>query len=150
MVWNVTSRASALREIAKPTSMDKRLPKRFRHPRMLLTLCCSQDLPNAMNAADITDKLGLHSLRQRNWLEHPPCRFAFLCAVFRIAPVHACTRPSRRSTDRRGADTHVSSRGNNHLRAALLRRQEKSHKFLVLQVYPGDVRDLRGGAVRGA
>ena len=26
-----------------------------------------QDLPNAMNAAEITDKLGLHSLRQRNW-----------------------------------------------------------------------------------
>ena len=26
-----------------------------------------QDLPNAMNAAEITDKLGLHSLRNRNW-----------------------------------------------------------------------------------
>ena len=26
-----------------------------------------QDLPNAMNAAEITDKLGLHSLRGRNW-----------------------------------------------------------------------------------
>jgi len=25
------------------------------------------DLPNAMNAAEITDKLGLHSLRQRHW-----------------------------------------------------------------------------------
>uniref|UniRef100_A0A7I4DDY0 Uncharacterized protein n=1 Tax=Physcomitrium patens TaxID=3218 RepID=A0A7I4DDY0_PHYPA len=24
-------------------------------------------LPNAMNAAEITDKLGLHSLRQRHW-----------------------------------------------------------------------------------
>ncbi|MGG6498316.1 UNVERIFIED_CONTAM: ADP-ribosylation factor-like protein, partial [Bacteroidetes bacterium 56_B9] len=27
-----------------------------------------QDLPNAMNAAEITDKLGLHSLRQRAWV----------------------------------------------------------------------------------
>ena len=26
----------------------------------------SEDLPNAMNAAEITDKLGLHSLRQRH------------------------------------------------------------------------------------
>jgi hypothetical protein len=26
-----------------------------------------QDLPNAMNAAEITDKLGLHNLRQRKW-----------------------------------------------------------------------------------
>ncbi|WZZ67729.1 hypothetical protein YC2023_079099 [Brassica napus] len=25
------------------------------------------NLPNAMNAAEITDKLGLHSLRQRHW-----------------------------------------------------------------------------------
>jgi hypothetical protein len=28
-------------------------------------------LPNAMNAAEITDKLGLHSLRQRAWVRHP-------------------------------------------------------------------------------
>jgi ADP-ribosylation factor protein 1 len=32
-----------------------------------------QDLPNAMNAADITDKLGLHSLRQRNWYIQATC-----------------------------------------------------------------------------
>ena len=30
-------------------------------------------LPNAMNAADITDKLGLHSLRQRNWYIQATC-----------------------------------------------------------------------------
>lgn len=34
---------------------------------MLLVFANKQDLPNAMNAAEITDKLGLHSLRQRNW-----------------------------------------------------------------------------------
>ena len=34
---------------------------------MLLVFANKQDLPNAMNAAEITDKLGLHSLRQRHW-----------------------------------------------------------------------------------
>lgn len=33
----------------------------------------SQDLPNAMNAAEITDKLGLHSLRHRNWYIQATC-----------------------------------------------------------------------------
>lgn len=32
-----------------------------------------QDLPNAMNAAEITDKLGLHSLRNRNWYIQAAC-----------------------------------------------------------------------------
>ncbi|TTB70982.1 ADP-ribosylation factor 1 [Bagarius yarrelli] len=31
------------------------------------------DLPNAMNAAEITDKLGLHSLRHRNWYIQATC-----------------------------------------------------------------------------
>nr|CAD7264326.1 unnamed protein product [Timema shepardi] len=31
------------------------------------------DLPNAMNAAEITDKLGLHSLRNRNWYIQATC-----------------------------------------------------------------------------
>ncbi|CAL1300834.1 unnamed protein product [Larinioides sclopetarius] len=34
---------------------------------LLLIFADKQDLPNAMNAAEITDKLGLHSLRNRNW-----------------------------------------------------------------------------------
>ncbi|XP_036192583.1 ADP-ribosylation factor 1-like [Myotis myotis] len=34
---------------------------------VLLVLANKQDLPNAMNAAEITDKLGLHSLHHRNW-----------------------------------------------------------------------------------
>ncbi|KAK3413193.1 hypothetical protein EUGRSUZ_I01779 [Eucalyptus grandis] len=33
----------------------------------------TQDLPNAMNAAEITDKLGLHSLRQRHWYIQSTC-----------------------------------------------------------------------------
>ncbi|KAH9391106.1 GTP binding [Tyrophagus putrescentiae] len=31
------------------------------------------DLPNAMSAAEITDKLGLHSLRNRNWYIQATC-----------------------------------------------------------------------------
>lgn len=38
---------------------------------LLLVFANKQDLPNAMNAAEITDKLGLHSLRQRQWLVTP-------------------------------------------------------------------------------
>jgi len=30
-------------------------------------------LPNAMNAPEITDKLGLHSLRNRNWYIQATC-----------------------------------------------------------------------------
>ncbi|XP_008146631.1 ADP-ribosylation factor 1-like isoform X1 [Eptesicus fuscus] len=34
---------------------------------ILLVFANKQDLPNAMNTAEITDKLGLHSLHNRNW-----------------------------------------------------------------------------------
>ena len=34
---------------------------------VLLIFANKQDLPHAMNAAEITDKLGLQSLRNRNW-----------------------------------------------------------------------------------
>jgi len=34
---------------------------------LLLVFANKQDLPNAMPAAEITDKLGLHGLRQRTW-----------------------------------------------------------------------------------
>jgi ADP-ribosylation factor protein 1 len=37
---------------------------------ILLVFANKQDLPNAMSAAEITDKLGLHSLRQRAWVCH--------------------------------------------------------------------------------
>ncbi|XP_054027411.1 ADP-ribosylation factor 1-like [Dryobates pubescens] len=40
---------------------------------VLLVLANKQDLPNAMNAAEITDKLGLHSLRHRNWYIQATC-----------------------------------------------------------------------------
>ena len=34
---------------------------------VLLVFANKQDLPNAVNVAEITDKLGLHSLRQCHW-----------------------------------------------------------------------------------
>jgi ADP-ribosylation factor protein 1 len=40
---------------------------------VLLVFANKQDLPHAMNAAEITDKLGLHSLRQRNWYIQSTC-----------------------------------------------------------------------------
>ncbi|PRQ38441.1 putative small GTPase superfamily, ARF/SAR type, P-loop containing nucleoside triphosphate hydrolase [Rosa chinensis] len=41
---------------------------------MLLVFANKQDLPNAMNAAEITDKLiSLHSLRQRHWYIQNTC-----------------------------------------------------------------------------
>ncbi|RNA35488.1 ADP-ribosylation factor 1 [Brachionus plicatilis] len=40
---------------------------------VLLIFANKQDLPNAMNAPEITDKLGLHSLRNRNWYIQATC-----------------------------------------------------------------------------
>ncbi|EKM80060.1 hypothetical protein AGABI1DRAFT_113290 [Agaricus bisporus var. burnettii JB137-S8] len=40
---------------------------------VLLVYANKQDLPNAMNAAEITDKLGLHGLRQRTWYIQATC-----------------------------------------------------------------------------
>lgn len=40
---------------------------------LLLVFANKQDLPNAMNATEITDKLGLQSLRQRSWYIQATC-----------------------------------------------------------------------------
>ncbi|KAI9889356.1 MAG: hypothetical protein M1814_005524 [Vezdaea aestivalis] len=40
---------------------------------LLLVFANKQDLPNAMKASEITDKLGLHSLRQRAWYIQSTC-----------------------------------------------------------------------------
>ncbi|KAL9268342.1 ADP-ribosylation factor 1-like protein [Drosera capensis] len=39
----------------------------------LLVFANKQDLPNAMTTAEITDKLGLHSLRHRRWYIQAAC-----------------------------------------------------------------------------
>ena len=48
---------------------------------VLLVFANKQDLPNAMNAAEITDKLGLHSLRQRHWYEILKLHFMSSCYI---------------------------------------------------------------------
>ncbi len=40
---------------------------------VILVFANKQDLPNAMSAAEITDKLGLHSLRSRLWYIQAAC-----------------------------------------------------------------------------
>ncbi|XP_077253645.1 ADP-ribosylation factor 2-like isoform X2 [Tasmannia lanceolata] len=40
---------------------------------VLLVFANKQDLPNAMNTGEITDKLGLQSLRQRHWYVQSTC-----------------------------------------------------------------------------
>ncbi|KAG6916083.1 hypothetical protein DXG01_008511 [Tephrocybe rancida] len=40
---------------------------------ILLVFANKQDYPGAMNASEITDKLGLHGLRQRNWYIQATC-----------------------------------------------------------------------------
>jgi ADP-ribosylation factor protein 1 len=40
---------------------------------LLLVFANKQDLPNAMTAAEITDKLGLQGLRQRTWFIQAAC-----------------------------------------------------------------------------
>jgi signal recognition particle receptor subunit beta len=39
----------------------------------LLVFANKQDLPNAMSTAEMTEKLGLHSLRQRSWYIQAAC-----------------------------------------------------------------------------
>jgi len=40
---------------------------------VLLVFANKQDLPNAMTAAEVTEKLGLHNLRHRQWFIHSAC-----------------------------------------------------------------------------
>ncbi|GHJ85087.1 hypothetical protein NliqN6_1489 [Naganishia liquefaciens] len=40
---------------------------------LLLVFANKQDLPNAMSASDLTDRLGLHSLRNRKWYIQSAC-----------------------------------------------------------------------------
>ena len=49
---------------------------------VLLVFCNKQDLPNAMSAAEVTEKLGLQSLRERNWY------------IQVLAAAAACVRPA--------------------------------------------------------
>ena len=59
--------AQARDELAKMLSEDEL------RDAVLLVYANKQDLPNAMTTAEVTDKLGLHSLRQRNWFIQGCC-----------------------------------------------------------------------------
>lgn len=60
---------------------------------VLLVFANKQDLPNAMTVADVTDKLGLHSMRQRKWcagvlsLTHSECTLIMLTAALHKATI---------------------------------------------------------------
>merc|ERR1711959_251559 len=41
---------------------------------VLLVFANKQDLPNAMAAAEVTDKLGLHNMRNRQWFIQSVCK----------------------------------------------------------------------------
>ena len=44
-----------------------------RRDAVLLVFANKQDLPNAMTAAEVTDKLGLHNMRNRQWFIQSAC-----------------------------------------------------------------------------
>ena len=47
--------------------LQKMLAEEELRDAVLLVFANKQDLPNAMSAAEVTDRLGLHGLRQREW-----------------------------------------------------------------------------------
>ena len=59
---------------------------------LLLVFANKQDLPNAMNASEITDKLGLQGLRQRTWYiqVRPPFHG---CFIIRVLMTHTFALP---------------------------------------------------------
>jgi len=59
--------AEAAEELTKMLSEDEL------RDAVILIFANKQDLPNAMTAAEITDKLGLNNLRNRNWYIQSTC-----------------------------------------------------------------------------
>jgi ADP-ribosylation factor 1/2 len=53
--------------------LHKMLSDELLKDSILLVLANKQDLPYAMNASDMTDKLKLHNLKQKNWFIQPCC-----------------------------------------------------------------------------
>ena len=55
------------------TELHKMLNEDELKDAVVLVYANKQDLPNAMNASEMTDKLGLHSLRARQWFIQATC-----------------------------------------------------------------------------
>ncbi|CUI14431.1 ADP-ribosylation factor, putative [Bodo saltans] len=53
--------------------LEKMLSEDELRNAVLLVFANKQDLPNAMSTTEVTEKLGLHSLRQRNWFIQGCC-----------------------------------------------------------------------------
>merc|ERR1719492_87471 len=53
--------------------LTKMLSEEEMHDAVLLVFANKQDLPNAMTAAEVTEKLGLHELRHRQWFIQSAC-----------------------------------------------------------------------------
>merc|ERR1711985_426 len=53
--------------------LSKMLNEEEMRDAVLLVFANKQDLPNAMTAAEITEKLGLHSMRNRQWFIQSAC-----------------------------------------------------------------------------
>jgi ADP-ribosylation factor protein 1 len=53
--------------------LDKMLNEDELRDAVLLVFANKQDLPNAMSVAEVTDKLGLHALRNRKWYIQATC-----------------------------------------------------------------------------
>jgi len=53
--------------------LEKMLNEDELRDAVLLVFANKQDLPNAMSVSEVTDKLGLHSLRQRKWYIQAAC-----------------------------------------------------------------------------
>lgn len=115
---------------------------------VLLVFANKQDLPNAMNAAEITDKLGLHSLRQRHWYAWHTRHASVGChggsRVCRCINQgrgctggHPCNQRWAVGMVEHGLDMHLDS--------------VSATVCLVCapQVHPVDMRDQRRGPVRG-
>ena len=64
---------------------------------VLLVFCNKQDLPNAMSAAEVTEKLGLQSLRQRNWYIQVPPRLLLLFLLAALLQYGMYSTPASRS-----------------------------------------------------
>lgn len=63
---------------------------------VLLVFANKQDLPNAMNAAEITDKLGLHSLKQRHWYSLSAAHKHLISACLTVSERQRGQKPSDR------------------------------------------------------
>jgi len=53
--------------------LDKMLNEDELRDAVLLVFANKQDLPNAMSVAELTDKLGLHNMRNRKWYIQAAC-----------------------------------------------------------------------------